>query len=375
MAIYSVIKNDGPGNTLIWQCMEEDFNNNSQLIVAENEEALFMKDGIVVQTFPAGKYTLNTANYPFIGTIRKKLTGGISPFSCKIYFINKAHALELYWGTDPAMQIDDHRFGIVTVGALGSYSIQIVDGKKFLNKLVGNNIVYFTSEQINAYFRTAFTGKIKTNLAKYIKQNNVSVLDLMTEYDAISEKLIPILNELLEEYGVRLVNFYIGGINIPEDDPSYLRIKDAVSRKKRMNEYGDDYGRLTGETMLENMSMSPAAGSAASAGMGMGMGMAAGGMIGGIAAQVFAPIGQNMQQGVQQPVQRGGSRYAPQGKIASSNQIICAACGTSNPNTMKFCGNCGAKLAEEKVVCPNCGAEMPANMKFCGECGHRREGQ
>lgn len=373
MAIYSVIKNGGPGNTLIWQCMEEDFNNNSQLIVAENEEALFMKDGIIVQMFPAGKYALNAANYPFIGAIRKKMTGGTSPFSCKVYFINKAHALELYWGTDPAMQLDDPRFGIVSVGALGSYSIQVIDGKKFLLKLVGNNVSYFTSEQINAYFRTAFTGKIKTNLAKYIKQNHVSVLDLMTEYDEIGQKLIPILNELLDEYGVRLVNFYIGGINIPEDDPSYLRIKDAASRKKRMAEYGDDYGRLTGEMILENMSNSPAAGGAAGAGMGMGMGMMAGGMMGGIASQVFAPIGQSMQQGVQQPVQRGGSRYAPQNDTVVENKITCPSCGTPNPNTTKFCGNCGARLAEEKIFCPNCGAEMSAGMKFCGECGHRRD--
>ena len=136
MAIYSVIKNDGPGKTLIWQCMEEDFNNGSQLIVAENEEALFVKDGIIVNTFPEGKHTLSSANLPFIGAIRKKLTGGVSPFSCKVYFINKAHALELYWGTDPAMQINDELFGIVSVGALGSYSVQVKDAKKFYLKLV-----------------------------------------------------------------------------------------------------------------------------------------------------------------------------------------------------------------------------------------------
>ncbi len=369
--MYSVIKNDGPGNTLIWQCMEEDFNNNSQLIVAENEEALFMKDGIIVQTFPAGKYTLTTANYPFIGAIRKKIAGGQSPFSCKVYFVSKSHALELYWGTDPAMQLEDPRFGLVSVGALGSYSIQVKDGKKFLLKLVGNNMPFYTSEQINAYFRTAFTGKIKTRLAQYIKQTNKSILDLMVEYEAIAEKLIPSLDEALDEYGVKLVNFYIGGINIPEDDPSYARIKDAVSRMKRMDVYGSEYGRLTGEMLLENMSTSPAAGGAAGAGMGMGMGMMAGGMMGGIASQVFAPVGQSMQQGIQQPVQRGGaSRYAPQ--PVEPEQITCPACGAKNPKTMKFCGECGNKLMADKVICPNCGSEIAAGMKFCGECGHRR---
>ncbi len=350
MAFYSVIKNDGPGNVLVWQCMEEDFNNNSQLIVAESEEALFMKDGMIVQTFPAGKYTLNTANYPFIGALRKKLTGGTSPFSCKIYFINKAHTLELRWGTDPAMQLDDPRFGIVTVGALGSYSIQVVDGKKFLNKLVGNNVAYFTSEQINVFFRSAFTSKIKSNLARYLKENNLAVLELMTEYEVIAEKLTPILNETLDEYGVRLVNFYISGINIPEDDPSYQRIKDASSRKKRMQEYGDKYDQLTGEMLLENMSLSHAAGGVTGAGMGMGMGMAAGTMMGGIAAKVFAPVGQ-------------------------STQTVCANCGTPNPTTSKFCGSCGTKLGVTKVFCPNCGAEMAAGMNFCGKCGHRRDAE
>lgn len=376
MAIYSVIKNDGPGNTLIWQCMEEDFNDNSQLIVAENEEALFMKDGIIVQTFPAGKYTLNTANYPFIGAIRKKIAGGVSPFSCKVYFVSKSHALELFWGTDPAMQIDDPRFGLISVGANGSYSIQVKDGKKFLLKLVGNNVPFYTSEQINAYFRTAFTGKIKTNLAKYIKASQKTILDLLVEYDELAEMLMPPLNEALDEYGVKLVNFYIGGISVPEDDPSYARIKDASSRVKRIDEYqsekyGDLYGRLTGEMLLENMSASPAAGGAAGAGMGMGMGMAAGGMMGGIVSQVVAPIGHTIQQGIQQPVQRGGgSRYAPQ--QSQPDEIKCPSCGANNPKTMKFCGECGTKLAAEKVICSNCGAEIPAGMKFCGECGHRR---
>ena len=372
MAIYSVIKNDGPGKTLIWQCMEEDFNNGSQLIVAENEEALFVKDGIIVNTFPEGKHNLSSANLPFIGAIRKKLTDGVSPFSCKVYFINKAHALELYWGTDPAMQINDELFGIVSVGALGSYSVQVKDSKKFYLKLVGNNVESFTAQEINYFFRTAFTSKIKINLAKYIKETKKSVIDLLTDYDEIGEKLYPILSEVLDEYGVRLVNFYISGINIPEDDPSYMRIQDAMSRVKRKDVYGEDYGRFTGEMLLENMSQSPAAGGAAGAGMGMGMGMMAGGMMGGIASQVFAPVGQAMQQGVQQPVTRQGSRYAPQNPTAN-NTIKCPQCGAENTVGKKFCGECGAKLNADKIICPQCGAEIDSGKKFCGECGYRRQ--
>ena len=45
----------------------------------------------------------------------------------------------------------------------------------------------------------------------------------------------------------------------------------------------------------------------------------------------------------------------------------CPKCQTENPETRKFCRECGAKLI---VVCPQCGAENLPSDKFCGECGH-----
>src|SRR5207253_1643346 len=37
-----------------------------------------------------------------------------------------------------------------------------------------------------------------------------------------------------------------------------------------------------------------------------------------------------------------------------------------NPASLKFCGECGARLAS---VCPACGASNAPTQKFCGECG------
>ncbi|HEY0510329.1 MAG TPA: adenylate/guanylate cyclase domain-containing protein [Thermoanaerobaculia bacterium] len=44
----------------------------------------------------------------------------------------------------------------------------------------------------------------------------------------------------------------------------------------------------------------------------------------------------------------------------------CAQCQFDNPEAMKFCGQCGSKLAR---LCPQCGVEAPPGFKFCGECG------
>jgi class 3 adenylate cyclase/tetratricopeptide (TPR) repeat protein len=44
----------------------------------------------------------------------------------------------------------------------------------------------------------------------------------------------------------------------------------------------------------------------------------------------------------------------------------CPQCQFDNPEGMKFCGQCGTKLAP---LCGQCGAENPPGFKFCGSCG------
>src|SRR5208337_2317163 len=45
----------------------------------------------------------------------------------------------------------------------------------------------------------------------------------------------------------------------------------------------------------------------------------------------------------------------------------CPKCQFENPETRKFCRECGIKLI---LVCPQCHFENLPGDKFCGECGH-----
>src|SRR5512139_2808054 len=45
----------------------------------------------------------------------------------------------------------------------------------------------------------------------------------------------------------------------------------------------------------------------------------------------------------------------------------CPKCQAENPENLKFCGECGAKLEK---VCPKCNFSNPPQFKFCGECGY-----
>ncbi|MFC1824464.1 AAA family ATPase [Thermodesulfobacteriota bacterium] len=46
----------------------------------------------------------------------------------------------------------------------------------------------------------------------------------------------------------------------------------------------------------------------------------------------------------------------------------CPECQTENPETRKFCRECGAKLL---IICPQCDFENLPEDKFCGDCGQR----
>src|ERR1700730_13898576 len=44
----------------------------------------------------------------------------------------------------------------------------------------------------------------------------------------------------------------------------------------------------------------------------------------------------------------------------------CTSCDSENPDSKRFCGDCGSPLGSR---CPKCRAENPADKKFCGNCG------
>ena len=46
----------------------------------------------------------------------------------------------------------------------------------------------------------------------------------------------------------------------------------------------------------------------------------------------------------------------------------CPNCQTANPESAKFCSNCGHSLT---VICPNCSIENPLKANFCNSCGER----
>lgn len=387
-----VIKNSGPGDLLIWRQPEEDFNTNSTLVVMPGEEAVFIKGGVIEQVFDNGTYKLSTENYPFISRLRNAFSGGISTFNCVVYFVRKASGLEIKWGTESPIQVRDPVMQIMTsLQARGAYKVQVEDGAKFLTKLLGNNIQFLMQDELDNFFISEFQQHIKTTIAKYVKNSQEEILGICAEQDVLAESIKPQLQEILDDYGLKLISFSIMGLDIPQNDPNRAALEEAFAKKGVVNILGDDWGRVQASEILRDLANNPGAGGMAAAGAGMGMGMAAGGVFGGMAQQMFAPMNNNQNSGQQNANPGPSGRFSQRrgmapgqadagqqnmGQMGQQNMgqaagMTCAACGAGLAPGAKFCAACGTPVSQ-KAFCTTCGAELAPGAKFCSQCGTPR---
>ena len=313
-----VIKNSGSGDLLIWRQPEEDFNTNSTLVVMPGEEAIFIKGGVIEQCFDNGTYKLSTENYPFISRLRNAFTGGISTFNCVVYFVRKAHSMEVLWGTSSPIQVRDKLLGIATkIRGRGAYKIQIDNPQKFLTKLIGNNInVMAQQELLDNYFTNEFQSKIKSSITRALNETQTELLGIEARLEEFAETVDPFFSEVLEDYGLKMIKFSISALDVDDDElrrrydtigmDAIAKMRNAQADKAVMGVLGDDWGRQQAANILGTVAANPGAGGVAAAGAGLGMGMAAGGVFGNMAQQMFNPM---QQQPVSSPAPQPSGRF------------------------------------------------------------------
>lgn len=241
----SVIKYEGDNSTFIWKHPIEDFNMGSQLIVHESQEAVFFLDGRALDSFGAGRYSLETENMPLLKNFLKLPTGGQNPFHAEVYFINKTVQMGLKWGTDSRVRFIEPETGIpLDIGASGEMNLQVSDGRKLLIKLVGTSnglsrqqILRAVESQdkngdgdwvtaLKGFFRPLIMTTIKTHLATVIKDEKLNIIEIDAELEKLSGALGAKISEGFEEYGLTIPQFYVTNVSLPEDDANFRKIKD-----------------------------------------------------------------------------------------------------------------------------------------------------
>lgn len=237
MPIISVIKYEGNNDTFVYKHDIQDFNTNSQLIVHESQEAVFFRDGKLLDKFGAGKHTLDTESLPLMKGFFKAIAEGPSQFHAEVYFINLATIMGVKWGTDSKVRMFDPATGLhLELGACGEFNIRVSDSGKILLKIVGTELglkseqivgggTGYSSSSVTSKFRALVMTKVKSLLPKAIRENNIDILEVDEHLDEISEYIRQQLNQGFDSYGLFLPEFFITSISTPDDDPNFRRLK------------------------------------------------------------------------------------------------------------------------------------------------------
>ena len=394
MAISDVIKFGGSPDDLVWKYSGEEFNATSQLIVDETHQALLVVNGQAADLFGPGRHTLSVPNIPLLKKIINIPTGGTSPFPCKVFYISQVHQMDLLWGTKGAITLDDPLYDIfLHVMLHGSMTFSISDTRKFLIKLVGFRNVFKSTDLIQN-FRGIISSHVKDCISKIMINGKLSYFMINANLFDISEVVKERLDNVFDEYGIRIEYFNIETIDVPDTD--YQAVTAAKERRA---------GRLIeGYTWQEERQMMIAEKFAGNEGTmgnvgglvgGFIMGGAFGGSIGDIARQALSFENSSSDNsvkdltGIEKAMGKGSAGGFDVGSFlkkgdepdtageaknedneADASPKFCSKCGAALVKGAMFCPQCGANQ-QTVPVCSNCGKQLEAGQLFCPYCGKK----
>ena len=289
MALIDVVKCEMDGNCLCKKFPSDDLRMGSQLVVYNAQTAFFVKGGVVCDEFSAGNYTIKTENIPILNKIINLPFGSKSPFQAEVWFVNHISKLDMKWGTPQPLQLEDPRYGvIVPVRAFGQYGIKVADARKLMDTLIGN-MASFTAEQIDAYFKGKIITSLNVHISQKIAKDRISILDINTNLLEMSEYCKAQIGQSMEQYGIELCDFTIMSINVPQEDPSIVKLKAVKDEMARINIMGrENYQMGRSFDVLETAAGNTGAGGQMAAmGAGLGAGMGFGAVAGQMAANTM----------------------------------------------------------------------------------------
>ncbi len=383
LKIADIIKYEGDNSTFVWKHPCEDFNSLTQLTVHESQEAVFFMNGQVLDIFGPGRFTLETQNLPKIGKILNRATKNKTPFHCEVYFVNKTDKMNVKWGTDSRIEYIEPKYGFpISIGLSGEMIVRADDSQKLLTKLIGTE-TYMGQAQLISFFRAILMNRIKTYIAQYIKNNEISIFEFDANLQVCSEAVCQLLIPHFAEYGIELVDFFITNIAKPDGEKQYEKFKELHFRQyaditearlkqqteliyaeteakktvieseatatKRTQE-GYTYAQERGFDVATEVARNEAVGEFTNMGVGFGTMAGVGGAVGGM-------VGGMMNSVVQSAQSRTGA--------------FCENCGARLEAGVVFCEECGVSIMQNNT-CIKCGYKFERAGKFCPKCGTKR---
>lgn len=289
MALVDVVKYQTKEDEFIYKFPSEDLRIGTHIVVSPAQHAFFVKEGQIHDEFNSGTHVIKTENIPLLNRIINLPFGGNSPFQAEVWYVNLLAKLNTKWGTSTPILLEDPKYGvIVPVRAFGQYGFKISNPRRFLENLSGN-LPSFTASKIQDYFKGKVLSSLTTLISRKLVIENVSILEINVLLDELSSFCQNKISEEFKNFGIEVINFYFISINVPEDDTSVIKLKEAKDLAAKLRITGKELYQMDRSFDVLDQAAKNEGGLAGGL-MGAGLGLGLGAGIGNKAGNIVDPM-------------------------------------------------------------------------------------
>jgi membrane protease subunit (stomatin/prohibitin family) len=282
-----------------WTDRGDEIKNASKLLVNPGQAAIFVYEGKIQDVHTeSGLYELQTANIPFITTIKKFMQAFESEHKVGIYFVRITEILNQKWGTKaPIKYLDPVYHFPVGLRAFGNFSFKFAKPSEFFINIAGVRNTMRVAD-----ITTVLTDKILQPLTDLMAESNYSYIEVDKNREELAALLAVKLAVVFEDLGFTMTDFRIENTDFDDDTTARIgKIANAIVDAEAAKSVGLSYAQMQQLQALRDAAKNEgAAGTAVGLGAGLGLGQT---MIGGMAQMFGQNPGQNPPQAAFDPVE------------------------------------------------------------------------
>ena len=179
----------------------------SELLVEEDRQAVFLRDGASLDVFGPGRYPLTVSNLPLLSEAAAGSSESGSLPRAAVLFISSKTFTDLKWGTPEPVVFRDEDLGTVELRAYGELAARVDDPRRFAERVAESRGIT-TNDGLEGLCREVVVAR----LAEVVGAGASSAFDPLAGVEGLGKSLEARVAADLSKLGLELVSLAVLGM-------------------------------------------------------------------------------------------------------------------------------------------------------------------